>query len=135
MCNPENLRLTCRECHQIEIEPTVPSQTFILQLLEFLPQKLICPPLPKYRRIECVDEQQLQQYDALYNNKDVKISDFQTTLPPLVRVCPSFQNHPPSPDVRVRIFQFLHIFIFAHLNKVYCPIPVFIKLKMLNTIT
>ena len=24
-----------------------------------------------------------------------KISDFQTTPPPLVRVCPNFQNHPP----------------------------------------
>ena len=44
-----------------------------------------------------------------------KISDFQTTTPPLVRVCPNFQNHPPSPDVRVRIFQFLHIFQFLPL--------------------
>ena len=42
-----------------------------------------------------------------------KISDFQTTPSP----CPGvseFPKPPPSPDVRVRIFQFLHIFIFAH---------------------
>ena len=48
-----------------------------------------------------------------------KISGFQTTLPPLVRVCPNFQNHPlpgrPRPDFSIlHIFQFLHIFIFAH---------------------
>ena len=48
-----------------------------------------------------------------------KISDFQTTPPPLVRVCPNFQNHPPPLPGRPRpdfshIFQFLHIFIFAH---------------------
>ena len=46
------------------------------------------------------------------NSGDAKISDFQTT-PPLVRVCPNFQN--PSPDVRVRIFKFLHIFQFLHI--------------------
>ena len=34
--------------------------------------------------------------------------------PPLVRVCLNFQNHPPtpSPDVRVRIFQFYTFFNF-----------------------
>ena len=49
-----------------------------------------------------------------------KISDFQTPPHAFVRACPNFQNHPSSPDVRVRIFKFLHIFqflqifIFAH---------------------
>ena len=38
-----------------------------IQLPEFLSPKLICPPLPKYRGIECVDKQNYQQYDALYN--------------------------------------------------------------------
>ena len=38
---------------------------------------------------------------------------------PLVRACPNFQNHPlpgrPRPDFSILpIFQFLHIFIFAH---------------------
>ena len=56
----------------------------------------------------------LQLYKSLrgrLQRTSAKISDFQTTPPPLVRVCPNFQNHLPSPDVRVRIFQFLHIFI------------------------
>ena len=35
-------------------------------ILEF-PPKLICPPHPKYRGIESVDEQKYQQYDVLYN--------------------------------------------------------------------
>ena len=53
-----------------------------------------------------------------------KISDFQTTPPPLVRVCPNFQNHPPPRTSAsgffnfthfsiLHIFKFLHIFIFA----------------------
>ena len=66
-----------------------------------------------------------------------KISYFQTTPSP----CPGVSEFPkplplpgrPRPDFS--IFQFLHIFIFAYLNKVDCPIPVFIKFKMLNTIT
>ena len=49
------------------------------------------------------------------STKDVRQNlGFSNHPPPLVRVCPNFQNHPPSLDVRVRIFQFLHIFIFAH---------------------
>ena len=49
-----------------------------------------------------------------------KISDFQTTPLPLSGCVRISKTTPPSPDVRVRIFQFLHIlqflriFIFAH---------------------
>ena len=41
----------------------------------------------------------------------VKISDFQTTLPPLVRVCPNFQNHPPPRTSASGFFNF-YTFLF-----------------------
>ena len=56
----------------------------------------------------------LQLYKSLrgrLQRTSAKISDFQTTRPSPCPGVSEFPKPPPSPDVRVRIFQFLHIFI------------------------
>ena len=56
-----------------------------------------------------------------------KIWDFQTTPPPLVRVCPNFQNHPPLPGrPRPDFSIFTHFSIFTPTSTNYyqgvnCP--------------
>ena len=114
---------------------TIPTKYIIYKLVVLLIMKFI---VFNFFVFCCLQFAHCNNLRGCLQRTSAKISDFQTTPSP----CPGVSEFPKPPPPRTSasgFFQFLHFFYtFLFLlikTKFFCPIPVFIKFKMLNTIT